>query len=136
MVKRIKKIVFEDDSELKIDVKGTDQFEGSKFEKDYQFEDQFNYFDREILNHLHREIVQDFASKNFCFDCDCSISDYSDSDIEDEAENRGIYQKIEGIEFQSIVTDDLLNRFIQFINKSGTANAENVMQYLEKQFKL
>lgn len=142
MVKKIVKVVFDDQTELTIgehktieQIK-TDQTHDKQWKEERHYQRQFITLERAILRNLDDDTVRRYAKDDLDLveqgncDCDCEekdISDFEDNEIMAELVSRNIL----GQANPDIITTDLFIRFSKVLTVADVQELEALISELE-----
>ena len=147
MVKKIVKVVFDDQTELTVgEHKTIEQIKTDyTYDKDWKvtrhYKRQFQTLERIILGNVEDDTVKDYAKdyldlveQGDC-DCDCEekdISDFEDNEIVAELVSRNILGQTNA----NIITIDLFTRFSKVLNFADAQELDSIITELELKYKL
>lgn len=138
-MQKIKKVIFDDDTELEI--KGLKP--RSEFNKKWEYENQFNSFEQDLLEYFENDSIVRYAEWNLDMvneddcECDCDHSVYDDiSDVDDEIVIREAFCRMVGNDFNDIISQDLMKRFVRVLYVSDKRKIEEYIKQKETELKL
>ncbi|WGK93828.1 MULTISPECIES: hypothetical protein [Flavobacterium] len=136
-MKKIKKVIFDDNTELEVD----DLKPRSEFESDAKYMRQFEDIEETLLDYISDFRIEHYAewflnmvNEDDC-ECDCDHSDTID-DINDDIVVREAIVRITGAKSLDIISESLIKRFIKIVFIGNKEKIEKYISQKEKELKL
>lgn len=136
-MQKIKKVIFDDNTELEL--------EGLKpiadFKSTYGYRAQFRDFEDTILDHIDEDRIERYAEwsldmvKEDDCECDCDHNDTIE-DIDDDIVIREAFCRMVGNDFNDIISQDLMKRFVRVLYASDKTKIEEYIKQKEIELKL
>ena len=141
--KRIVKVIYTDDTfDEVVNPKPFEIREGEKhWEAFRRYERQFRDLEKSVLSSIDNDIVEDYAKDYFDLidpdDCECDC-DHNDTieDIDDDIVIREAFCRMVGNDFNDIISQDLMKRFVQVLYASDKPKIEEYIKQKEIELKL
>ena len=137
---RIVKVIMSDGETLEYKEKSVEEFKNSgscDMSAGYLFKRQYLVFEESVLSKLNID-VEDWAKDEYgLVDQDevKSLDDYSDDEIQDEVNFRGLKNDCD-LHNANILNSDFIDRFVEIINRGDEFQIDNTLTLLEKNYKI
>lgn len=138
-MKKIVKVIFDDDSSLEVE-----NFEGlktskvtvEKFKLRREYDRQFKSLEEDILRYLPEDVIENYAEWNLEMvnERDVEekdINDFSDQEVLEEAKARKLFG-----ENTSIISDSFFDRFGKIMIKENAIHLDSLLTELETKLKI
>lgn len=137
MRKRIKKVIFTDDTFSEIEnIKPYKEIEGEeRFKAFRRYDAQFKDLEDEILKFIDDDVIENYAKDNLDLidedDCECDcydadISDFEDSDLLNEISRR--YFGKNGLD---IIANSIFDRFVKVLSVADKSELDEILKNQE-----
>lgn len=136
-MQKIKKVIFDDDTELEIE--GLSPISDCK--STYHYRSQFRSFEEDLLEYFENDSIVSYAEwhldmvKEDDCECDCDHNDTIE-DIDDDIVIREAFCRMVGNDFNDIISQDLMKRFVRVLYASDKPKIEEYIKQKEIELKL
>ena len=133
-MRKIKKVIFDDDTELELE--GLKPI--SDFKSSYGYRNQFRDFEDDLLEYIDDDRIEHYAefSLDMVKEDDCECEEKTIDEFTDKIVIREAFYRLNANWSSDIVSDDLLNRFVRILGAGDKVDLESYIAKKEIELKL